>query len=47
MIVQRFIDVWLSVPAFIVLLIMMTLLPRSIFTMIMVLGPPPVSAVPV
>jgi len=38
MIVQRFIDVWLSVPAFIVLLIMMTLLPRSIFTMIMVLG---------
>ena len=38
MIVQRFIDVWLSVPAFIVLLIMMTLLPRSIFIMIMVLG---------
>ena len=38
MIVQRFIDVWLSVPAFIVLLIMMTLLPRSILTMIMVLG---------
>ncbi|MGD0905297.1 MAG: ABC transporter permease [Terracidiphilus sp.] len=38
MIVQRFIDVWLSVPPFIVLLIMMTLLPHSIFTMIMVLG---------
>ena len=38
MIVQRFIDVWLSVPPFIVLLIMMTLLPRSILTMIMVLG---------
>ena len=38
MIVQRFIDVWLSVPPFIVLLIMMSLLPRSIFTMIMVLG---------
>jgi len=38
MIVQRFIDVWLSVPPFIVLLIMMTLLPHNIFTMIMVLG---------
>ena len=38
MIVQRFVDVWLSIPPFIVLLIMMTLLPHSIFIMIIVLG---------
>ena len=38
MIVQRFVDVWLSIPPFIVLLIMMTLLPHTIFIMIIVLG---------
>jgi peptide/nickel transport system permease protein len=38
MIVQRFIDVWLSIPNFIILMTAMIILPRNIFMMILVLG---------
>jgi peptide/nickel transport system permease protein len=38
MIVQRVVDVWLSMPPFIVLLVLMTMLPSSILVMILVLG---------
>ena len=38
MIVQRFVDVWMSIPGFVILLTVMTILPRSLLTMIMVLG---------
>ena len=38
MIVQRFIDVWLSIPNFIILMTAMIILPRNIFVMILVLG---------
>ncbi len=38
MVLQRFIDVWLSIPNFIILMTAMIMLPRNIFMMILVLG---------
>ena len=38
MIVQRFVDVWMSIPGFVILLTIMTILPRNLIVMIMVLG---------
>ena len=38
MIVQRFVDVWMSIPGFVILLTVMTILPRNLIVMIMVLG---------
>jgi peptide/nickel transport system permease protein len=38
MIVQRFIDVWLSIPNFIILMTAMIIVPRNIIMMILVLG---------
>jgi len=38
MIVQRFVDVWMSIPGFVILLTVMTILPRNLIVMILVLG---------
>jgi peptide/nickel transport system permease protein len=38
MITQRFVDVWMSIPPFIILLIIMSIIPHNLFTMIMVIG---------
>ena len=38
MIVQRFVDVYMSIPNFVILLTIMTILPRNLIVMIMVLG---------
>jgi peptide/nickel transport system permease protein len=38
LIVQRFVDVWMSIPPFIILLVIMSIVPHNLFTMIMVIG---------
>ena len=38
MVVQRFVDVYMSIPYFVILLTLMTILPRSLVTILLVLG---------
>jgi peptide/nickel transport system permease protein len=38
MVVQRFVDVYMSIPYFVILLTLMTILPRSLITILLVLG---------